>query len=167
MRLGIIGCGLIGDKRPAAAHGHQIVICADRFGARRKLGRQGGCRRDDRWQAAVDADVDAVMVATAHDNQAAIAQAAIDAGNHVLVEKPAARSAAELAPVADAAAKTRRVARVGFNHRFHPAFAKARTWRRPVNSGRCCLCAAATGMAAGPATKRNGAATRRFPAAAN
>src|SRR5262249_48145785 len=47
-------------------------------------------------------------------------------GKHVLVEKPAARSAEELAPVTEAARRAGLVVKVGFNHRFHPAFQKAR-----------------------------------------
>ena len=47
------------------------------------------------------------------------------AGKHVLVEKPAARSVAELdALIADARAAGVTV-KVGFNHRFHPALRKA------------------------------------------
>ncbi len=126
MRLAIIGCGLIGGKRLAAAHGHQIVICADMIRERAEgLAAKAGAVATIRWQEAVEADVEAVLVATAHDTQAEIAQAAIENGKHVLVEKPAGRCAAEVAPVADAARNHRRVARVGFNHRFHPAIAKA------------------------------------------
>jgi predicted dehydrogenase len=44
----------------------------------------------------------------------------------VLIEKPAARSAAELAMVREAAAKAGVLVRVGFNHRYHRAFRKAR-----------------------------------------
>jgi predicted dehydrogenase len=44
----------------------------------------------------------------------------------VLVEKPAARNAAELASVVEAARAARVIVKVGFNHRFHPAFQKAR-----------------------------------------
>jgi predicted dehydrogenase len=42
------------------------------------------------------------------------------------VEKPAARSAGELAPVLAAAEEKRVVVKVGFNHRFHPSLRKAR-----------------------------------------
>jgi predicted dehydrogenase len=126
MRLGIIGCGLIGEKRLTAAHGHEVVICADIVSERAgRLAARAGARSTTRWQEAVEADVDAVLVATAHDSQAEIARAAIENGKHVLVEKPAGRSAAEVAPVVDAARKYRRVVGVGFNHRFHPAIAKA------------------------------------------
>jgi predicted dehydrogenase len=70
--------------------------------------------------------VDAVIVSTLNASLAAIALAAIRAGKHVLIEKPAALNAAELEPlIAEAAVRKVRV-RVGYNHRFHPAFRKAR-----------------------------------------
>jgi predicted dehydrogenase len=47
-------------------------------------------------------------------------------GRHVLVEKPAARSVQEIDAVIEAATRCRRLVRVGFNHRYHPAVQKAR-----------------------------------------
>ena len=79
------------------------------------------------WEAAVGRDdVDFVIVATTHDMLALVATAAAAAGKHVLVEKPGARRAAELDPLADAARRTGALVRVGFNHRYHRAFRKAR-----------------------------------------
>ena len=79
------------------------------------------------WQATVRrADIDLVFVATAHDMLATIAAEAAAAGKHVLIEKPGARTKAELAPVREAAARTGALVRVGFNHRYHRAFRKAR-----------------------------------------
>ncbi|MFN8568392.1 MAG: Gfo/Idh/MocA family oxidoreductase [Kouleothrix sp.] len=52
---------------------------------------------------------------------APISLAAIEHGKHVLVEKPAARSAAELRPLIPAAQHAGVAVKVGFNHRFHPA----------------------------------------------
>jgi predicted dehydrogenase len=54
--------------------------------------------------------------------------AAVEAGKHVLVEKPAARNSAELLPVVEAARKSQVVVKVGFNHRFHPAMQQAREY---------------------------------------
>src|SRR5205823_4748504 len=71
-------------------------------------------------------DVDAVIVATSNQALVPVTAAAIRHGKHVLVEKPAARSAAELAPLVAAACATGVLVKVGFNHRFHPAFVKAR-----------------------------------------
>jgi predicted dehydrogenase len=71
-------------------------------------------------------DVDVVVVATPHDTLAPITLAAVEAGKHVLVEKPAARSPAELKPVIEAAQRRRAKVHVGFNHRYHRSFRKAR-----------------------------------------
>ena len=71
-------------------------------------------------------DIDVVFVATTHDQLAPIALAAAAAGKHVLIEKPGARRAAELDAVAEAARRTGALVRVGFNHRYHRAFRKAR-----------------------------------------
>jgi predicted dehydrogenase len=70
--------------------------------------------------------VDVVIVATLHDSLAEITQTAAEAGKHVLVEKPAARTAAELVPVMAAAAKYGVKVHVGFNHRYHRSLRKAK-----------------------------------------
>src|SRR5262245_33583767 len=130
MRLGIIGCGLIGRKRAeaAAARGLEVAWAADLDGARAQdllaAVRAPGRAVTD-WHEVVAARPDLVVVATPHDGLAEIARAAIEAGSHVLVEKPAARTAAELAPVIAAAERNNVVVKVGFNHRFHPALRKA------------------------------------------
>ncbi len=76
--------------------------------------------------AAASSAVDLVIVATTHDVLAPLAARAASAGKHVLLEKPGARYAAELDPVAEAARSTGVLVRVGFNHRYHRAFRKAR-----------------------------------------
>ena len=129
MRVGIIGCGLIGLKRSQALAKAKLVACADRdlVRAQTLAARNKGVRASDNAiEVATAADVDIVIVATPHDSLAAITLAAIRAGKHVLVEKPAARSAAELEPVAAEAERLGALVRVGFNHRYHRAFRKAR-----------------------------------------
>lgn len=129
MRLAIVGCGLIGGKRAAAAMagGHEIAVVCDRDSARaNQLAQKTKARAVTDWREAVAANVDAVIVATTHDQLAAIALGVVEAGCHVLVEKPAGRVLAEVQAVAAAAAKHKRIVKAGFNHRFHPAFMKAR-----------------------------------------
>jgi len=127
MRIAIVGCGLIGTKRAAAVHRHEIVVVCDRDSERANaLAGKTGARAVIDWHEAVNADVDAVIVATTHDQLAGISLAAIEAGKHVLVEKPAGRHVDEVRPIAVAAKKHGRIVKVGFNHRFHPAFQKAR-----------------------------------------
>ena len=133
MRVGIVGCGLIGNKRAKALGEDRLVAVADTdTGRAEQLAKQHpGCGVAADWESLVArGDVDAVVVATTNDTLAPVTHAALRAGRHVLVEKPAARSAAELEPVAAAARRAFDergvVAKVGFNHRFHPAFLKAR-----------------------------------------
>ena len=129
MRVAIVGCGLAGARRARALGESRLVAVADAEPdrARRLAAEAPGCAVEPDWRAAVARrDVDVVIVSTTNDGLAPVAQAAATAGKHVLVEKPAARSSAELLPVAAAARERGVVVRVGFNHRFHPALRQAR-----------------------------------------
>jgi predicted dehydrogenase len=133
--VAIVGCGLTGRKRSAALPGGRLVACADAIAerARALAADVAGCEACDDWETAVRRDgVDVVIVATTNDALATIAGAALEAGKHVLVEKPAARSRAEIEPVAALARQRGRRVRVGFNHRYHPAVRHA---RRIVDEG--------------------------------
>jgi predicted dehydrogenase len=130
MSLGvaIIGCGLIGQKRAKALGAGRLVACADiNLDRANALAGPAGAAAFQDWRRAVrHPEAVVVVVATLHDSLAEITRGAIEAGRHVLVEKPAARYASEIADLlALADAKGVRV-RVGFNHRYHRAFRKAR-----------------------------------------
>lgn len=128
MNVGIIGCGLIGKKRADSLLDTKLVACADTDLSRaQSLAGRFGARATGNWREVAEAnDVQIVVVATPHDSLAEITLAAIRSGKHVLVEKPAARSAAELRPVVEESEKRGSLVRVGFNHRYHRAFRKAR-----------------------------------------
>jgi predicted dehydrogenase len=129
LRTAIIGCGLIGTKRAKALGDCPLVAAVDRDLARaQQLARAyPGCEAGVDWQSIISRkDIDLVIVATTNDILAPATMAAVQAGKHVLVEKPAARNAVELEPVVHAAKKAGVTVKVGFNHRFHPAFLKAR-----------------------------------------
>lgn len=129
MNVAIVGCGLIGQKRAKALADCQLVACADVVGERAEaLARMiPGTQPMADWRALVERqDVDIVIVSTTHNVLADITLAAVSAGKHVLVEKPAACHAAELDPVINAAERARVLVRVGFNHRYHPALRKAK-----------------------------------------
>jgi predicted dehydrogenase len=126
--VAIVGCGLIGKKRAQALGPARLVSCVDKQldRARELAASKGAHAASDDWMSAVSApEVEIVIVATSLDVAPAIALAAVESGKHVLVEKPAARRAAELRPVLDAATRRGARVRVGFNHRFHPALLKA------------------------------------------
>jgi predicted dehydrogenase len=129
MRVAIVGCGLIGHKRARALSASRLVVAADtnRGRAEQLAGQYPGCAAEEDWEATVSRDdVDLVIVATTNQSLAPVTAAALRHRKHVLVEKPGARTAAELAPLVAAARAAGVVAKVGFNKRFHPAFRKAR-----------------------------------------
>lgn len=132
--VAIIGCGLIGGKRAAAASPARVVACADVDSARAaSLAAQiPGAQAATVADALARPDVDIAVVATTNDALAPTTIAALAAGKHVIVEKPAARSVKEADTIIAAAAAARRLVRVGFNHRYHPALQQA---RRLVDSG--------------------------------
>lgn len=128
MNVGIVGCGLIGTKRAQALAGAKLVAVADHVveRAHKLASAHTGVEVCDDWHTLIARpDLDIVIVATSNDALAAITLAAVEHGKHVLVEKPAARSAAELIPVQKAAEAHGVQVRVGFNHRYHPALLKA------------------------------------------
>lgn len=127
--VGVVGCGLVGQKRAKAlGSGGKLVACADiDMNRAEALARTAGAMAFRDWRELVWSPlVDVVIVATLHDSLAEITLTAAEAGKHVLVEKPAARTAAELVPVMAAAAKHGVKVHVGFNHRYHRSLRKAK-----------------------------------------
>lgn len=135
MKVAIIGCGLIGQKRAKNLGSHSLAVAADVVMDRAEaLAHQyPGAVPMNSWEAAVaHPEVDIVIVATTPDNLARITIAALSAGKHVLVDKPAARHYQELDEVIETAQRMNRKVRVGFNHRYHPAMRKA---KKIIDSG--------------------------------
>lgn len=125
MKIGIVGCGLIGTKRAAA--GFPVVATTDSLPERAEAltAKYGGKAVAD-WRGVIDSEADIIVVAVTHDQLASIGMEALKAGKHLLLEKPGARTAAELAPLAALAEEKNLRVKVGYNHRFHPAMRKAR-----------------------------------------
>lgn len=129
MKIGIIGCGLIGQKRAAAiGKNDQLVAVTDVVGERaQSLAKAHGARAASSAQELVrDPSIEAVIVATTHNQLASNALLALEQGKHVLLEKPGARRPAELDALRRLAQAKQLTVHVGFNHRFHPALRKAR-----------------------------------------
>jgi predicted dehydrogenase len=127
-QVALIGCGLIGRKRLGSLPpGSVAVACDVKLDRARRLAAQSpGCVATDSIVSALASpDVGVVVVATVNCDLARIARQAVDAGKHVLVEKPGGIRVNEIEEL-DAAAKRNNVlVRVGYNHRFHPACLKA------------------------------------------
>jgi predicted dehydrogenase len=134
LRVGVVGCGLIGRKRAEAlGSDDDLVGCTDvnRNAAAALAGDHGGRACDD-LNELLGLGVDVVIVATSHDQLAPLSRQALDAGAHVLVEKPAGLGSREVEGVTEAADAAGRRVKVGFNHRFHPGLARAQA---EVHSG--------------------------------
>ena len=129
MNIAIIGCGLIGQKRAKTLKGCHLVAVVDKVKERaEQLAKTTtNCVAYTDWLDAIQRpDVDIVIVATLHANLAEITLAAVQHGKHVLVEKPGGRRAHELDPIIQLSLEKGIHIRVGFNHRYHRAFRKAR-----------------------------------------
>lgn len=129
MKVAIIGCGLIGQKRAKHLASCELTACADQVYDKAKvLAKQHiHCTAYPDWRDVIaKPDIDIVIIATPHATLAEIGLAAIHAGKHVLLEKPAGKKAHELDALITAAELNHSLVRVGFNHRYHRAFIKAR-----------------------------------------
>jgi predicted dehydrogenase len=131
MRYGLIGCGGIGVLRAEALAklpGHALVAVCDTDAGRAAdvASRFGGMVIND-WRALVQLDeIDAVIVSTPPSLHCDMTVAALDAGKHVLCEKPLARNLDECQRMIDAAKRNERYLATGFNYRFYPSVLKAR-----------------------------------------
>jgi predicted dehydrogenase len=129
MNVGIIGCGLIGQKRAAAlGPSAKLVAVADVIAERAAdlAARHGAHVHADAAALLADASIQVAIIATPHNQLAELALRAVQSGKHVLLEKPGARRASELEALRLEAERRGVCVHVGFNHRFHPALLKAR-----------------------------------------
>ncbi|MBD5786214.1 Gfo/Idh/MocA family oxidoreductase [Cellulosimicrobium terreum] len=134
-RAGIIGLGFMGGVHARAVRTAggtvTLVAGADQAAARdgaNALGALGAA--SSAAELIADPDVDVVHVCTPNSTHVALARAALEAGKHVVCEKPLAtdvEGATELAGLAaEARAADGRVAVVPFAYRFHPMVREAR-----------------------------------------
>jgi len=149
LRVAVIGYGFMGAVHSYAWRAARAafdlgavpvlsVLCGrDSAAVAAKAGRYGFAEAATDWRSVIQrADIDVIDVCTPGDSHMPITVAALEAGKHVLCEKPMANSVAEAEVMAGAAQKaavagTRSM--VGFNYRRVPALALA---RRLVAEGR-------------------------------
>ncbi|MFF3393841.1 Gfo/Idh/MocA family protein [Streptomyces sp. NPDC002669] len=150
----VLGVGMVGYAFMGAAHsqgwrtaGHVFelpmrpvlaAICGrDRAAVDAAAARHGWAAAETDWRALIARDdVQLVDICTPGDSHAEIAVAALEAGKHVLCEKPLANTVAEAEAMTGAARRAAgrgQVAMVGFNYRRVPAIAHA---RRLIAEGR-------------------------------
>ncbi len=128
--VAIVGAGLQAKRRSVPIADDRnfrigIVVDRDEKKAKRLADPLGAATSTD-WRTVVrDPSVDMVLVLTYPDTHAEISIAALEAGKDVLCEKPLTRTEAEARALLDAAAKSGRTLKCGFNHRHHPAVVEA------------------------------------------
>jgi predicted dehydrogenase len=135
LSVGVLGCGRIGAKRAEALGPRDVLLgCCDVSAqAAENLARRHGGRVCVTPEELFALDPEVVIVATVHDQLAELVEQALMVGAHVLVEKPAGLSTAEVDRLIECQRASGRLVKVGFNHRFHPGLARV---AEEVHSGR-------------------------------
>jgi predicted dehydrogenase len=133
LRWGFLGASGIGGRALApavlAASGHELHAIGARdlgrageFAAAHGIPKTFGSYRE----VIDDPDVDVVYIALPNDGHAPWTIAALEAGKHVLCEKPLALTAAEVRQMQAAERRTGRRVMEAFCHVFHPQIARVR-----------------------------------------
>jgi predicted dehydrogenase len=127
LRIGILGAARIAPMaliRPARqVPGVEVAAVAarDPERARRFAARHGVPRAHESYERLLaDPEIDAVYNPLPNSHHCEWTLAALEAGKHVLCEKPFAANAAEAARMGEAAARAGRVLMEAFHWRYHP-----------------------------------------------
>jgi predicted dehydrogenase len=136
--VALVGAGEIGALRAAAvslAPSLRLAAVADlRADAATALASRHRAEASGDWRRSVlREDVSFVIVSTPPSSHAEIALAALEAGKHVLVEKPLAHTCEDGEAICAAAEARSLLVKTGFNHRHFRSMAFA---RRLLDSGR-------------------------------
>jgi predicted dehydrogenase len=131
LRVGVIGAGFIGEVHARAARGNGarlVAVAASTSESTRDAVVRLGAERAGRSaeEVATADDVDVVHICTPNALHRSLAEAALDAGKHVVCEKPLAVDAAGAASLVAAAASGGSIATVPFVYRFYPMVREAR-----------------------------------------
>jgi UDP-N-acetylglucosamine 3-dehydrogenase len=132
VKYGFIGCGAIAQRRhlpECAANSHSVVSAladpmADR--AATLAGQYDAKPYSDYKEMLAKADVDAVVVAGPNGLHAEQSIAALNAGKHVLCEKPMATTREDAKAMMQASEKNKKFLMIGLNQRLMPPHVKAK-----------------------------------------
>jgi predicted dehydrogenase len=124
VKVGVIGAGQISYSHAAEINAHpqgEVVAVADPNEMRaKKLAKACGAEQifGEAKDLIADADVDAVSIAVPNKFHAPYAKAALQAGKHVLLDKPFALDRKEAKQVIDAAKRKKKTFMLGMNWRY-------------------------------------------------
>lgn len=141
LRAGFVGAGFMAEvhSRAARAAGAEIagIASSSHASAARAKDRLGAMKAYASVQDLVEDDaIDVIHVCTPNITHLAIAEAALNAGKHVVCEKPLATNVTDAAAMTALARTLGRTAAVPFIYRFHPMVREARARVRHGQTGR-------------------------------
>lgn len=129
LKIAIVGCGGIanGKHLPSLSRLKEVelvafcdIVIERARTAADKYGAPGAQVFEDYRELLKDESIQVVHVCTPNDSHAEIAIAAMEAGKHVMCEKPMAKTAADARRMVEAAKRTGRKLTIGYNNRFRP-----------------------------------------------
>jgi len=130
IRVAVVGCGYWGSKHVRVLHAtegvEEVAVVDSREDRVRSLARS---YKSAPWHTALGTaldEVDAVVVATPPSTHVAVALQAIEAGKHVLVEKPLAPTSEGARRLDSAASAAGVILMVGHTFEYNPAVRKLR-----------------------------------------
>lgn len=132
VKYGVIGCGAIAQRRHIpeciANPDSKLVALADPMKERvEELAEKYGVKGyTDYKEMLKDPNIDAIVVAGPNSLHAQQSIDALNAGKHVLCEKPMATTREDATAMLDAAKKNKKFLMIGLNQRLMPAHAKAK-----------------------------------------
>jgi predicted dehydrogenase len=130
LRTGIVGLGMMGRNHADVLHLHPFFSLAGIASARpeaTKFAEDLGCRSfDSAQQMIASGELDVLVIATPHWQHAELCVAGLQAGLHVVCEKPLSVTPAQADEVLRAAEQSQRLLAVVFQSRFEPACQKTR-----------------------------------------
>ena len=136
--IAFAGAGIVAEMhgRGVAANGNARLIGAydpDAVKAEAITKKFGGCVFPSLQDLLADPQVEAVHVLTPTEHHLSTALASLNAGKHVLIEKPVAQSKEEIASLQQAAERSGRVCMPGHNYIYAPSLRRA---KRLIENGK-------------------------------
>jgi predicted dehydrogenase len=130
IRVALIGAGRFGAKRAnvvgRSARSTLAVVADVAIDLAEAVGKKFDCHTTTNWREAVTQEnVDAVIVSTPTHMSSQVSLFAVQAGKHVLTEKPCAASWADFVTVVQMAQARDICLKAGYNHRYHPGLRQA------------------------------------------
>ncbi|TCO44346.1 putative dehydrogenase [Kribbella antiqua] len=131
LRVGIVGGGFMGrvHGRSALVAGAQVAGAVGSSPGRAEAAAEatGAERGFESLDELLAADIDVVHVCTPNNTHLAVTLKALEAGKHVVCEKPLATSVQDAAGLLAAAGEAELVGTVPFVYRYHPMVRELRT----------------------------------------